>query len=89
MIQVDNMIIMSNGAHPVERWQAWTQSNQSYMQDQGCISLEGHPMEEGQGELQVMQNQNESWVNQIDSLLKVVLPKKRPGPSGKLASSNI
>ena len=36
-------------------------------------------MEVGQGELQVMQNQNGSWVNQIDSLLKVVLPKRDQG----------
>ena len=50
------------------------------MQDQGCIGLEGHLMEEGQGELRVMQNWNGSQVNQIDSLLKVVLLKRDQGP---------
>ena len=64
----------------MERWQAWTQLNLSHMQDQGCIGLEGHPMEEGQGELWVMQNQDGSWVNQIDPLLEVVLPKRDQGP---------
>ena len=49
------------------------------MQDQGGISLEGHLTEEGQGELQAIQNQNGLWVNQIDSLLKVVLLKRDQG----------